>query len=283
MTTGSTTNLTVTPRPNVEVVARRFGLTGAPSIVMCHGNGLHGAMWEPVAEQLPDFATVAIDFSGFGDSVRPDDAPANWDELADEILAVVDAVDPAPRVGVGHSMGAACLVLAELSRPGTFDHLFLFEPIVLPPRHSGPSQLAAMTRRRRESFDSYDELLERFTIKPPMNNLHAAAREAYVKVGFAEQHDGTMLLKADRDYEADNYEAGHLHDGFDRLGELACNVIVGIGAVPVDGSDGVSRYGREQAERMPNGHLIQFPELGHFGPFEDPAAMAQAIRTMMGV
>ena len=74
------------------------------------------------------------------------------------------------KFGVGHSLGGTSLVLAELARPGTFEALLLFEPIIYPPweppgrREDNP--IAGGTARRRNSFASLAAAREYFVSKP---------------------------------------------------------------------------------------------------------------------
>ena len=60
-------------------------------------------------------------------------ARSRWAGFRDDTMAVVDGLALDPPAAMGHSMGGAALLMAELARPGTFRALVLFEPIVLPP------------------------------------------------------------------------------------------------------------------------------------------------------
>jgi pimeloyl-ACP methyl ester carboxylesterase len=78
---------------------------GAP-VVLIHGVGLQGAIWEPQVEALrADHDVIAVDMLGHGGSSLP---PANaiLAHYADAILALLDALQIGRAHVVGHSMGA---------------------------------------------------------------------------------------------------------------------------------------------------------------------------------
>ena len=173
---------------------------------------------------------------------------------------------------------ATSLLLAEQARPGVRG-LWLFEPIVFPPLDldgEPPNALAEGARRRRTTFASADDAYANFASKPPLSELHPAALAAYVEHGFEELDDGSLRLRCEPEVEAQTYEMGMRHDAFARLGEVRCPVTVLRGRVDRPGPASVAPL---VAEALPAGVLEDHPELGHFGPLEDPAAMAASIRS----
>lgn len=269
--------ITVDSTDGVRLAVHELGdpRPDARPVLLCHATGFHGRVWRALADALPDRRCIALDFRGFGDSTEPD-GPVDWHGFADDVLAVVDALELGPVQAVGHSKGGAAILLAEQARPGTVEAAVCFEPIVFPPFEGepGPNPLAEVTRHRREEFASFDEAVERFSSKPPLGSLRPDVLEDYVRFGFAEQTDGTVRLKARREHEAATYEAGPNHGGFRRLREVTCPVLV------VHGGDGQAPAGIAPliAAELPEGELLAAPERGHFGPLEDPAWFAAVVR-----
>ena len=275
---------TVPSTDGVQLAVHELGgSAGDRPLLLCHATGFHGRVWRAVAEALPDRWCLALDFRGFGDSTPPPDGDFDWHGFGDDVLAVVDHFDLSDVQAVGHSKGGAALFIAELARPGTFDRIVAHEPIAFPasgarPRgEGGGNPLAEITRRRRETFDSYDSAIERFGAKPPLGSLRADVLEDYVRHGFRSTPDGQITLKADREDEARTYEMGPNHGTFERLSEVRCPVLVTHGG---DG-DGPAMIAPLIAEALPNGRLHSFSDLGHFGPLEDPVAFAEVVRAFL--
>ena len=265
----------------VVVAVHDLGGTGPP-IVFAHATGLHGLVWRTLAAHLSDsFACVSFDERGHGDSGRPEDLDFDWRGFARDSLAVVDGLGTAP-FGVGHSSGATALPLAEQARPGTFRALYCYEPVVVPAdpplgRDLG-NWLAAGARRRREVFASRDEARHNYVGKGPFDRWSPEALADYVEHGFADQADGTVRLKCRGQDEALVYEMATAHDGFARMGAVRCPVMVAHGgdteAMSPPAVTGL-------VERLPDVRVEVLPGLGHFGPLEDPAAVAASIRAFL--
>ncbi len=280
---------TVPSTDGVQLAVHDLGGSGRP-LLLCHATGFHGRVWAGVAAELPDRRCLALDFRGFGDSTPPADGDFDWNGFADDVLAVIDhfglADDAAGVQAIGHSKGGAALLLAELARPGTFDRLVCFEPIVFPPpgtveggdpNPSGAENpLAIITRRRIATFESYEAAVERYAAKPPLGSLRSDVLDAYVRHGFRPTDDGQVTLKAIPEHEARTYEMGGRH-GFERLGEVTCPVLV---CASGDGG-GPAMIAPAIADRLSAGELAQFPRLGHFGPLEDPVAFAAVARAFL--
>jgi pimeloyl-ACP methyl ester carboxylesterase len=85
-------------------------------------------------------------------------------------------------------------------------------------------------------------------------------------------------LKCLPEVEARVFEGGFGQDTFDRLGALSCPVTVAIGAEGV----GPAGFGPPVVDALPHGRLASYPDLSHFGPMENPAVMAAALRADLG-
>lgn len=260
----------------VELEVHDLGGEG-PALVMAHATGFHGRVWEPLSRHLTGFHRWSIDMRAHGDSTAPVDRPLEWEGFADDILAVVDALDLDRPFGLGHSKGGAALLLAEQHRPGTFRALYLYEPVVMTPDHatgrSAENPLSMGALRRRHTFDSHEHAFENYASKPPFSSLDPDALRLYVDHGFALTDDGSVTLKCRPEHEADVYAHGSAHQAFRSLAEVRCPVTIALGV-----EDSVPAiFGRPIADGLPLGSVASFPELAHFGPLEDPATIAASV------
>jgi pimeloyl-ACP methyl ester carboxylesterase len=268
------------------VAVHELGGSGPP-LVFAHATGLHGLVWAPLASHLGDaFRCLSVDHRGHGDSGTPPALDFDWRGLGDDVLAAVDGLAlrdaGGPMFAVGHSSGGTAVLLAEQARPGTFTALYCFEPILVaadPPlgRDTG-NWLAAGARRRREVFGSPEEARSQYAGKSPFADWAPEALDAYVEHGFEELADGTVRLKCRREHEALVYEMATAHDGFARLGDVRCPVMLASG----EDSDAFTLPARAALlDRLPDARTEVLPRLGHFGPLQDPAAVAASIRRFL--
>lgn len=257
----------------VTLAVHDLGGDGEPAL-LAHATGFHGQVWAPFARGLTGLAAVAPDLRGHGDSTVPSGVGFDWNGFADDVLACVDGLGLHRPAGIGHSKGGAALLLAEARRPGTFRGLWLYEPVVVDPalvRGEGENPLAAGARARRDRFASREEAEARYRSKPPMDVFDAEALHCYVAHGFADQADGSVVLKCRPAVEAEVYQMGVRSRAFESLPEVKCPTIVARGAVD---EPGPAAMAQAVVERLPSGRLAAYDDLGHFGPMQAPARLA---------
>jgi pimeloyl-ACP methyl ester carboxylesterase len=223
-----------------------------------------------------------MDFRAHGSSTGPDPSSGalSWTGMADDVLAVIDHLTSRPNrvgvapVGIGHSMGGACLMAAEHRRPGLLRGAFLFEPIIVPTgwgRTAGPNPMAESARRRRSGFASREEALARYASRPPLNMFRADALAAYIDHGFRDLPDGTVALCCSPDAEAQTFEA----DGkptITQMADIGVPTVIAFGTHEPGPSP--ADFAPLVAETLPNGTARVYPHLGHFGPLQDPDTIA---------
>ncbi len=249
---------------------------------MTHGNGLNAGMWATVVPHLQDtFRCWGLDFRGHGAS-RPqhDDMSVDRDRFTDEVLAAVNALGGEPVLAAGHSLGAACLLMAEMHQPGTYRGLYLYEPVLVPegfPRPDSEHALVVASRRRRIRFATVDEAYERFMSKPPFSLCQPEAVRAYVELGTYPSGDDAVRLSCSGDTEARIYESGVPMD-YSTFGAITCPTVVARGDSPAQWNDIPPQMAQPIAEALGNGRLEAFAELSHFGPMENGERVAKSIR-----
>jgi pimeloyl-ACP methyl ester carboxylesterase len=252
-----------------------------PALLLVHATGFCGPVLAPLAGHLrTQFHCIALDARAHGASDRPPREDFDWHGFATDVLAVIDHLDLEQPYGFGHSCGGAALLLAEEARPGTFAALYCFEPVIYPgddplaPLVEG-NPLATGALRRREGFGSRYEAMANFAAKPPFDKVDPDALAAYVDNGFAPDDGGGIRLRCRREDESQVFAHAFSHDAFAHLAEVRCPVTLACGA----GTDG---FGPELlgafAQRLASSTTVVLPGMGHFGPLEDPGAVATSVR-----
>ncbi len=101
-------------------------------MLLAHGYGCDQIMWRYVVPAFQrDFRVVLFDHVGAGKSDIAQYSREKYGTLqgyADDVLDVIDAVDGAPVIFVGHSVSAMIGVLAAIKRPNAFEQLVLVGP-----------------------------------------------------------------------------------------------------------------------------------------------------------
>jgi pimeloyl-ACP methyl ester carboxylesterase len=286
----------ITSTGGVQVALHDFGGPddpAAPVLLFAHATGFHGEVWEPTATPLTDrYHCLALDLRGHGVSETPDGTSLAWGGMGDRDdlgghRAESDRLGGQREVhGIGHSLGCAALVLAASRRPGLFRSLWLYEPAIVEPRvmippdapdsaeSAAPNPMAEGALRRRGTFASYEEAIANFARKPPLNELHPEALEAYVRGGFAPQADGSVTLRCTPVTEAEVFRGAGNNEAFEALSTLDLPVALVAGRPDAFGP---VTFVPANLAQLPQGTLVERPYLGHFGPLEDPAGMARDI------
>ncbi|UNK69488.1 alpha/beta hydrolase [Microbacterium sp. H1-D42] len=96
------------------------------TVLAIHGVTASHLAWPLVVEQLPDMRIIAPDLRGRGAS-NAVQGPAGMTAHADDLAAVLDALDAAAVTVLGHSMGAFVAVVFAYRHPTRVQHLVLVD------------------------------------------------------------------------------------------------------------------------------------------------------------
>lgn len=261
----------------VGICCRDHGGDGPP-LVLVHATGFHGRVWDPFLPALTErFRVITLDQRGHGDSDKPEGG-YEWPRFGEDVLAAVDHLGLEGPAALGHSAGAAALVLAESMRPGTFSRLVLMDPVT--PRadvrrfFSGEENpLARSSLKRRRVWDSVDQMVERLAEGSPLRGWREEFLRAYVEHGTVPRADGTIELKCPPEVEAQVYMMGGTHDAWERLAELRCPVLALVGE---DSEMWFDAAAEALGKQLRDGRVERVPG-GHFFPMEEPEATLERV------
>ena len=239
--------------------------------LFCHAAGFTGLVWRSCVKKLrTPLRAAALDLRGHG-SAPPLADDADWGVFADDVLDAARGLGAGPLIGVGHSLGATSLLLAEARSPGTFDLLVCFEPI-LATRHD--PAFAEAAARRRAVFPSRADALARWSTRPPLSRLDPDVLADYVDSGLAEDPDGGVRLRCAPDVEA------HLFRTATSCPWRAALPLVRCPTVFLRGGDSAVVAAEPLAAacaELPAGRLGEVPDLDHLGPLVRPDAFAEVL------
>ena len=260
----------------VRIRIHHLGGNGPPLLAV-HATGFHGRVWEPFVGDLREpFSIVSLDQRGHGDSDKPESG-YEWQKFGDDILAVIDELGLEQPCGIGHSAGAAALLFAETTRPGTFSRLVLMDPVTPQPELArfmadAHNPMAESAKKRRAIWESVDQRVDRLKRGSPLAQWREDFLRAYVVYGTEPTEDGHVALKCPPAVESQIYQMGGRHDGWNRIEDLQCPTLWLVGEdSPMWDPDRAAEAGA----KLPNGHTTHVPG-GHFFPMEEPTTAVAA-------
>ncbi|NGM51523.1 alpha/beta hydrolase [Caulobacter sp. 602-2] len=215
------------PAGDGEMAALDFGpASRAVDVVFVHANGFNAQTYRALLAPLSaGLRVLAVDQRGHGDSrlAADPDGRRSWLDLRDDLLALLRALDQAPVVLAGHSMGATVSLLAAAQAPGKVSSVVLLDPVIMPrlvalyakaPWTSGRlwkrMPIAQAASRRREVFDSREAAFAAYRGRGAFKTWPETMLADYVGGGFKDRPDGKVELACTPAWEASNYAAqGH--------------------------------------------------------------------------
>ena len=279
-----------------RIALARWGDDGKPPALLMHGTGFVAEVWDDVARDLAsDYTVYALDRRGHGDSHKPAADRYHFQDFAEDVCAVIKALDLSDIYGIGHSAGATDLLLAAKLKPASFARLFVMEPTVMDPRAAQPdgTGLSDFAKgavqgvlRRQAEFDSAQTTFLRYRAAPAFAKWTENSLRAYVKHGFAPQADGRVRLRCTPEIESavllpifeameQVYTGDARGNPFAWLSEIECPVRIATA------EHSWSMY-KEMASRaaalLPAASRWTFDGVGHGVAQEAPARLLEALK-----
>jgi aminoacrylate hydrolase len=242
-----------------------------PPLLFLVGLGGRAEFWKPVMARFADrFDCISFDHRATGDSV-PSDVKQTVRLLAEDALALLDALGIERAHIVGHSLGGAIAQHIAVHAPERVDKL------VLSATWAGPTPffegLFALRKDvlRRCGPEAY--MLQGTLLGTP--GWHTAKDFAAVEAGIAAR----MASFAGVDIEMDRMDAVTGHDLRARVPGITAETLV---VCARDDQITPLPLSEELARLIPGARLDVLPAGNHFGPSVDPEAYAAMFADFLG-
>lgn len=208
----------------------------------------------------------------------------NWETAADDLIQFLDQQKLSGIIGIGHSFGGILTLIASVKRPDLFKKIVLIEPVVLPGWVYGMTRflpksllkranpVAKQTLVRTNSWKNIDAAFDQFRSKRVFSKIADKELWDYVNAAVVPDGNGSFELRFSREWEAQIYMTFSPPWKYINTLNIPHLVIRG------ETSDTIRDSVWEKWKRVNKvGSLIQFDELGHLLPLEDPEKTAKTI------
>jgi pimeloyl-ACP methyl ester carboxylesterase len=259
---------------------------GPPSdspIVLLHGWMDCAAAWQLLVDCLPDdWPLLAVDWRGYGHSAPRVDRYWYPDHLA-ELDALLDAVVPGGRARlIGHSMGGTVAAMYGGIRPQRLAWLVNIEGFGMPemPAAGLPGAIAGWldALRAPPAARQYRELAELAAALRQRNPRLPLAHAHWLAAAWTEPVAGIYRMRADPRHELRSplrYARADLEACWARIA-VPVLLLYGAESGYLGRAAGPGALARWQG-LIGQLEAVAIPEAGHLLPYEQPAAVADAI------
>lgn len=255
----------------------------APTLLFVHATGFHGRVWDYHIARFPNHHCIALEQRGHGRSESL--AAESWLTYGDDQRAFVQALGLKRAIGISHSMGAFGMIDAA-SDTEAFASLLLLDPTVSMPDHYapmeklGPDAELHPASKRRNSFASPQEMIDRLLGKGAFSLYHPDILRAYCEHGLVQTPAGDYRLLCDPKIEAQVYMTSRgAPEIFDRIKSVDAPVVIVRARTPVgDAIDFTSSPTWPGLVNLfPNAVEHFWADCSHFIPMERPDAVVELL------
>jgi pimeloyl-ACP methyl ester carboxylesterase len=239
-----------------------------PVVVLLHGFPLNRTMWSAQIRALsPRCRVIAPDLPGHGESPAPDGV-YTMDSMADSVAATLDELGiDGPVVVGGLSMGGYVALAMALNHPSRVGGLILADT-----RAVADTPEAAAKRE-----ETAQAVLRSGDVGPVVEGM---LPRLFSQATFRERPGLVPPMKAVMEGTPPPGVVGALRgmacrpDRRDRLGEIACPVLVAVGE-----DDAISPRDEMKAiaDALTTSRFVVIPAAGHLAPYENPEAFNSAL------
>jgi pimeloyl-ACP methyl ester carboxylesterase len=241
-----------------------------PPLVLSHGTLMDRTMFRPQLDALADdYRVVAYDSRARTDNWQ---GPYDLEDLTDDCLAVLDALDVDSCVLGGMSMGGFMALRFALAHPERVDGLVLVDTMADPHPEADRERYVDMVDRTKASGDVPPDL---------------ATVVAHLLFGSTTNEARSDLVESWQSrWLTYPGEAVHdeVHSWLDRPGVGDRLAEIDVPALVVHGEEDLSidpESGEAMADAIPDGQFVSVPEAGHSSNLEQPAVVNDAIRDFL--
>jgi pimeloyl-ACP methyl ester carboxylesterase len=247
---------------------------GEPEYFFLHGGAQNAHTWDTVALALGR-PLVCVDLPGHGHSGPGRDGSLDVHANARDLAVVLRTLAPKAKAVIGMSLGGMTSIALAHVAPELVRKLVLVDvtPTIDPDRSA---HIGAFVNGP-ESFDSFDELLERTCAFNPTRSVASMRRG--ILHNAVQRDDGTWVWRYARfradDAETDVSMAG-LSPLWDIVSELEMPLLLarGMRDQSVVGDEDVA----ELLRRKPDALVVEFERSGHSIQGDEPVELAETIR-----
>jgi len=244
-----------------------FHRTGGdkPPVVLLHGLMTSGACWTPLARALEeDYDVVMPDARGHGNSCAPKQG-YSYDNLAADVLGLIEALGLGSPVLIGHSMGGMTASVIASQHPKQLKGVVLADPTFLTPQRQQEVYESDVAEQHRQILNqSREDFLADIRIRHSHRSQELI--ELFAQARFQTSiHAFDILTPPNPDYK-------HLVDTFD----IPALLVIGGSRAVVS-----PLLATELAKLNQCLKVVKIADAGHGIPFDQPERFSAIIKTFL--
>ena len=257
-------------------------------IHLAHANGFPPKTYQKLIDKLtPHYRVIGMEARPLWPNSKFEDFKS-WREGADDLIRFMDEQGLSNIIGIGHSFGAVCTLIAANKRPDLFKKLVLIEPVVLPKwyylfipftpdfllREINP--IVKNTLVRTDKWPNREAAYRQFRKNRLFANTDDAELWDYVNSGISPNQNGGVSLTYSKEWEAKIYMT--ITDPWREMKRLKQPFVVLKGET----SDTIfPSVWKKLKVSNPKGNFIEILDTGHIVPLEKPNEVAETLRTFL--
>ncbi|CAG8729185.1 1446_t:CDS:2, partial [Dentiscutata heterogama] len=193
-----------------------------------------------------------------------------WSDFAQDILQLIDeAKIQKPIIGIGHSLGGTCMLMAEIFRPGTFSSILVIEPILRPISCKLGVLEGTIVTKRRDRWPNRETAHANFSMNKFFQSWDPEMLNLYVQYGLYELPSGETTLKCPKNQEFNTFfnDVSLQYTTFHQIPKIQCPTLFVVGDYSNFDFKDLSLL---KASQCQHSEIISV-DAGHLVPMEKPA------------